>query len=186
MDALDASTEAIEIEGTASDASRGRIAELYERHAPSALGFAYLVCGDRELAADAVQEAFERVMGRLGDLRSADAFGAYLRRTVLSVLRSQGRSSQRQQRREAAHALDPTRVTATTTIGGRADDVDPDGRLWAAIRDLPERQRAAVACRYWLDLSERDTARVLRCRPGTVKSLLSRALASIREEITDG
>jgi len=185
MDATDASTGPIEIEVT-STSGADRIAELYERHAPSALGFAYLVCGDREMAADAVQEAFERVMGRLGDLRSADAFGAYLRRTVLNVLRSRGRSRQRQQRRESDHALDPTATTApAAAIGGRADDVDPDGRLWAAIRDLPERQRAAVACRYWLDLSERDTARVLRCQPGTVKSLLSRALASIREEITD-
>ncbi len=43
-----------------------------------------------------------------------------------------------------------------------------------------------MVCRVWLDLSEAEAARVLGCRPGTVKSLLSRGLASIRETITDG
>jgi len=156
-----------------------RLSALYERHAPGALGFAYLICGDRELADDAVQEAFERLMNRFGGLRRPDAFAAYLRRTVLNVLRARARSEERAKAREQAHVRSVNRQIET-------GDADPEGRLWAALQALPERQRAAVVCRYWMDLSERDTARALGCRQGTVKSLLSRALASMRETIGDG
>jgi RNA polymerase sigma factor (sigma-70 family) len=157
-----------------------RLAELYQLHASGALGFAYLLCGDRAVADDAVQEAFERVMGRLGNLRSPDAFAAYLRRTVLNVLRTRARAEQRARRREEVHVRDLSPRRAGADV-----DADPDGRLWSALQGLPDRQRAAVVCRYWADLSERDTARVLRCRPGTVKSLLSRGLASLRESMGD-
>jgi RNA polymerase sigma factor (sigma-70 family) len=163
---------------TVEDADR--LAALYGLHAPSAVGFAYLVCGDRDQADDAVQEAFERVMVRLGRLRSPEAFSAYLNRTVLNVLRAGGRSDQRARRREEGHARERAGASVDLT------DVDPDGRLWAALQSLPERQRAALVCRFWLDLSERDTARVLRCRPGTVKSLRSRGLDAIREAMSDG
>jgi RNA polymerase sigma factor (sigma-70 family) len=177
MDIVDADAASV----TGSAVRADRIAELYARHAPGAFGFALVVCGSREAADDAVQEAFERVMGRLGDIRAPDAFAAYLRRTVLNVLRARGRSDQRQRDREEAHVRN-------LTVGGtyRGDAVDPDGRLWSALQALPERQRAALVCRFWLDLSERDTARVLGCRPGTVKSSLSRGLASIREVMSHG
>ena len=55
--------------------------------------------------------------------------------------------------------------------------------LLAAVEPLGEEQRAAVACRYLLGLSEAETAAVLGCRPGTVKSRLSRALARLEEEL---
>ena len=54
--------------------------------------------------------------------------------------------------------------------------------LLAAVECLPEEQRLAIACRYFLDLSEEETARVLGVRPGTVKSRLSRALERLRED----
>ena len=163
----------------AAIAPADRLSALYELHAPAALGFAFLICGNRELADDAVQEAFERLMTRFGGLRRPDAFSAYLQRTVLNVLRARARSEQRSREREKAHV---------SSLSGsiEAVDVDADGRLWAALQALPERQRAAVVCRFWMDLSERDTARVLGCRRGTAKSLLSRALASMREMIADG
>jgi RNA polymerase sigma factor (sigma-70 family) len=157
-----------------------RLAALYDRHASAAFGFAYLVCGDRDLADDAVQEAFERVMSRLGGLRRPEAFSAYLQRTVLNVLRARARSDQRARRREEMHS------TGLAVSNGEPVEIDPEGRLWAALQALPERQRAAVICQFWMDLSERETARVLRCRPGTVKSLRSRGLTSIREAMSDG
>ena len=55
--------------------------------------------------------------------------------------------------------------------------------LAEALDRLPVRQRAALVLRYWHDLPEREIARVLGCAPGTVKSLLSRALATLREEV---
>jgi RNA polymerase sigma factor (sigma-70 family) len=55
--------------------------------------------------------------------------------------------------------------------------------LWAALQQLPYRQRAALVLRFYGDLSERDAAAVLGCRTGTVKSLVHRGLAAMREEL---
>jgi RNA polymerase sigma factor (sigma-70 family) len=49
---------------------------------------------------------------------------------------------------------------------------------------LPFRQRSVLALRFYSDLSEAEIARVLGCRPGTVKSSLSRGLAKLREELS--
>ena len=61
--------------------------------------------------------------------------------------------------------------------------------LWRAMRGLSERQRIAIVLRYYEDLSEQRVAELLRCRPGTVKSLVSRGLQTMRDEMrgeTDG
>ena len=55
--------------------------------------------------------------------------------------------------------------------------------LWTALERLPQRQRAAIVLRYYEDLSESRIAELLQCRPGTVKSLLSRGLEAMRTEI---
>jgi DNA-directed RNA polymerase specialized sigma24 family protein len=54
---------------------------------------------------------------------------------------------------------------------------------WALLRALPERQRMAVVLRFYEDLPEAEIARLLGCRPGTVKSLIHRGLAKVREEV---
>jgi RNA polymerase sigma factor (sigma-70 family) len=55
--------------------------------------------------------------------------------------------------------------------------------LWTALGRLPERQRAALVLRFYEDLSEAQVAEILRCRPGTVKSLVSRGLERLRIEM---
>jgi len=55
--------------------------------------------------------------------------------------------------------------------------------LWRAMAGLTERQRAAIVLRFYEDLSEADVAEILRCRPGTAKSLVSRGLEAMRHEI---
>jgi len=65
--------------------------------------------------------------------------------------------------------------------------VRPVGRgredLWRALGRLSKRQRAALVLRFYEDLPERQVAEILRCRPGTVKSLVSRGLETLRNEI---
>jgi RNA polymerase sigma factor (sigma-70 family) len=60
---------------------------------------------------------------------------------------------------------------------GRIADRD---EIWTLLRQLPERQRAALVLRYFHDLPDEDIASTLDCRVGTVRSLISRGLAALR------
>jgi RNA polymerase sigma factor (sigma-70 family) len=64
-----------------------------------------------------------------------------------------------------------------------ATESDPHLYLIDLIDELPYRQKAVVVMRYWLDLSEREIADHLGCRPGTVKSLASRAMERLRKDL---
>lgn len=154
----------------------GRLEELYERHAPDAYRLAYLLTGDRPLAEDLVHEAFIKVAGRLGHLRKPDAFHAYLRRTVLNL----SRMHFRRRRVEQAYLR---RETPAVEVGDPTLELDARDDLWRELQRLPYRQRAAIVLRYYEGLTDRETADVLRCRPGTVRSLLSRGLSELRTRI---
>ncbi|MFN2543889.1 MAG: SigE family RNA polymerase sigma factor [Actinomycetota bacterium] len=152
----------------------GRLGELYGRHAPDAARLAYLLTGDRALAEDLVQDAFVRMFGRFRDLRNPDAFGAYLRRTVVNLSRSHFRRVKVERayvRRESGMPPGPG-----AEIGAREE-------MWQALLRLPERQRAAIVLRYYEDLSEAETADAMRCPAGTVKSLVSRGIERLRQEM---
>jgi RNA polymerase sigma-70 factor (sigma-E family) len=157
----------------------GRLADLYLRHGDDAVRLAYLLTGDRGLAEDLVQDAFVKLAGRLVHLRDPGAFDAYLRRTVVNLANSHFR---RKRLERAYLRREQSGVTVEETIP------DPGHRdeLWEAMKRLSPRQRAAIVLRYYEDLSEQRVAEILNCRPGTVKSLVSRGLAILRGEIADG
>jgi RNA polymerase sigma-70 factor (sigma-E family) len=153
-----------------------RLEELYARHVPETIGFAYLLTGDRPEAEDLVHEAFVKVVGRLRHLRQPEAFDAYLMRTVVNLHTSQLRHLRveraylsRERRRRAPQAMPP--------------DFAERDEVWKALEALPPRQRAAVVLRYYEDLTERDTAEVLRCSVPAVKSLMARAMETLRTQI---
>ena len=154
----------------------GKLADLYVRHLASARRLAYLVTGDRGLAEDLVQDAFLRMFGRFQDLRDPGAFEAYLRRTVVNL----SRKHFRRRRVERAYV-----ERQAGSLGVEASDRDVAGEqaLRRALLALPLRQRTAIVLRFYEDLSERQTAEVLRCRPGTVKSLVSRGMEALRSSI---
>lgn len=62
--------------------------------------------------------------------------------------------------------------------------VDPEDGLYAALSKLTPKRRIAVALRYFEDRSEAETAALMGCGVGTVKSLVSRALADLRIEMS--
>lgn len=161
---------------TARTDEGGRLAELYRRHGPEAVRLAYVMTRDRALAEDLAQEAFVRITGRFAHLRHPEAFQAYLRRTVVNLVRNHAR----RQRLERAHLDLERRGDAP---GAGEVDLDMNEALRTAVLRLPHRQRAAVVLRFFEDLSERQTGEVLRCRPGTVKSLVSRAMATLRADL---
>jgi RNA polymerase sigma factor (sigma-70 family) len=125
-----------------------------------------------------VQEAFVRVTGKFLQLRNPGDFHAYLRRSVVNLVRSHGRH-QSVERRYLERSADPREHAVI--------DPDPAEReaMRLALLELPVRQRAAIVLRFSEDLSESQIAVVLRCRPGTVKSLLSRGLERLRPMIGD-
>jgi RNA polymerase sigma-70 factor (sigma-E family) len=152
-----------------------RLGTLYRRHAPGAVRLAYLLTGDPALAEDLVQDAFVKLAGRLAHLRDPEAFEAYLRRTVVNLANSHFR------RRKVER-------TYLERVGHQPDSIETPGvedreELWQALHRLAPRQRSAIVLRFYEDLSEERTAEVLRCRPGTVKSLVSRGLEALRTEI---
>jgi RNA polymerase sigma-70 factor (sigma-E family) len=157
----------------------GRLGELYVRHADAAVRLAYLLTRDHALAEDLVQDAFVRLAGRLVHLRDPGAFDAYLRRTVVNL----SHSYFRRKKVERAY-LDRTRGAIGTRASEWSDgSLEESEPLWRALGLLSRRQRAAIVLRFYEDLSERQVAEILNCPPGTVKSLVSRGLETLRNEI---
>ena len=157
-------------------ADHGRIGELYLGHADAAVRLAYLLTGDRDVAEDLVQDAFVRLAGRLVHLRDPNAFDAYLRKTVVNL----SNSYFRRRRVERNYQL---RLRASGEPAATGRSVEDRESLARALRQLPQRQRAAIVLRFYEDLSEAQTAEIIGCRPGTVKSLVSRGLDALREQI---
>jgi RNA polymerase sigma-70 factor (sigma-E family) len=167
----------VSAEVTMEASTEGRLSDLYTRHGPAAQRLAFLLTGDRALAEDLVQEAFVRVVGRFGHLRVPDAFASYLRRTIVNL-----HTSQLRRRRLERAWLERERGDAVVSTDAMPD-VGAREQLWAAVLELPARQRAAIVLRFYEDLSERETAEVLRCSPAAAKALTARAMETLRARI---
>jgi RNA polymerase sigma factor (sigma-70 family) len=146
---------------------------FYLREFPTIVRLAHLLTSSMEAAEDLAQESFVRVHRRF---ESLDNPGAYLRVSIVNSCKNW----QRGRGRESARHLRLVAGVPTTTPG--PDDRDP---LLDAVGRLPFRQQVVLVARYWLDLSEGEIAATLNCRPGTVKSLASRALGALREELRE-
>jgi RNA polymerase sigma-70 factor (sigma-E family) len=159
-----------------TDGPGGRLGELYARHAAEATRLAYLLTGDRQLAEDLVQDAFVKLAGRLVHLRDPGAFDAYLRRTVVNLANSHFR-------RKQVERTYLSRTAAEPPVFGEAPDTGRRDELWDGLLRLPIRQRTAIVLRVYEDLPEDRVADILGCRPGTVRSLVSRGLAELRVHV---
>jgi RNA polymerase sigma-70 factor (sigma-E family) len=157
-----------------ADGVEDSLGELYVRFAPGGLRLAYLMTGDRATAEDLVQEAFVRFVGRLHSVNDLRAFDAYLRRTVINL-------SKNHFRRRAIERSDLARQVGEGQLVREERDVTEYEAMRQALLVLPIRQRAAIVLRYYEDLPEAQIAEVLRCRPATVRSLVSRGLETLRQ-----
>ncbi len=156
--------------------ARMSLADLYERSAPGAIRLAYLLTGDRSVAEDITQDAFVRVSGRLAHLREGGAFDAYLRRAVVNLSKNHFR------RRAVERAFFERTRPATVAAGHEQHLVEREATM-AALARLPQRQRAAIVLRFYEDLTEDAIAQILRCRNGTVRSLVTRGVQALRADI---
>jgi RNA polymerase sigma-70 factor (sigma-E family) len=156
------------------DRAEGRLAELYEVYAPRATSLAYLLTGDPELARDLAQDAFLRVAARFRHLRSPDAFGSYLRRTVVNLARNHFRRAR----------LERDFLESGGELRARLDDLDVLERrdaMWRLLAGLPYRQRAALVLRYYEDLPEAEVADLMGCSVHAVNALVGRGLRALRK-----
>ena len=133
------------------------------------------VCGDRERAADATQEAFIRAFDRWTRVRKYGNPAAWVRRIAINVTRDEHRSVSRRARREALADAPPTELPGPDA----ADRLDSSPAL-DALRSLPDRQRAIAALYYLDDLSIADISDTLEIAEGTVRFHLSQARTRLR------
>ena len=150
--------------------------ELYERHVAGATRLATLLTGDPSAAEDLAHEGFIRSAGRFRHLRSPASFDAYLKTTVVNLSRQ--RAKRQRLEREALRRQGDPEPMARAAYSPEDRDV-----VWPAILRLPFRQRAAIVLRYYEDLSEDQTAAVLRCSTRAANSLVSRAMATLRRDL---
>jgi RNA polymerase sigma factor (sigma-70 family) len=126
-----------------------------------------LVAQDAHAGEEIAQEAFARLYPMWG---RAERPEAYLRTSIVNGCRNRHRRG-RTERTKLPLVATPDRVDIASA------------ELADAVAALPFRQRAVVVLRYWGGLSEAEIADALGCRPGTVKSLASRALARLEKVI---
>jgi RNA polymerase sigma-70 factor (sigma-E family) len=154
------------------------VSALYETQALRLIRLAYVMLGDRPAAEDVVQEAFLGLYRRWSHLRDTASAPAYLRRSVLNGCRMVLRSRARRDDRTAGEL--PWESAEAAAL------VEEEYRhLLLAVRTLPPRQREALILRYYLDLSEEETARSMGIRRGTVKSATSRALTALGQRMQE-
>jgi RNA polymerase sigma-70 factor (sigma-E family) len=170
-------------EGTAREAAGGG-EEAFREFAigrwPALVRFAYGLTGDRGHAEDLVQITLAKVYASWSRVLRADDPDAYVHRILINAHHSRFRK--RRVRESAGPGLpEPVAADGTDALDQRSD-------LIAALMELPPKQRAVVMLRYWDGLTETQTAAVLGCSVGTVKSQASRALAKLRTspQLQDG
>ena len=146
---------------------RPAFASFYATEWPGAVRLAGLLTQDARVAEDLAQEAFARVFPKWDRIERPHA---YLRVAIVNACRTW------QARRRTERTKLP--LLADTEASELGFDALAD-----AVAALPYRQRAALVLRYYLDLKESEIADAIGCRPGTVKSLTSRALAALRKEV---
>lgn len=158
---------------------------LVARYRLRAYRTAFLL-GAGEESDDVVQEAFVKAFQHLARFQVGEPFGPWLLRIVANETKNLTRS--RRRRAALAQRL-PSAEDRAIADGGPVDEVlaaERRARLVAAVNALPDRERQVVSCRYFLDLSEAETAQVLGWPLGSVKSRTSRALKRLRGQLVPG
>ncbi len=152
-------------------------------HQSVAFRTAYLLTGSAADAEEAVQTGFVKAWQALPRFRTGVGFRPWLLRIVANEAHNRRRSERRRvELRLRATAARPRDDAAPSPEGAALGREERD-RLLQAVERLSDRDREVVTCRYFLELSEEETAAVLDVRRGTVKSRTARALERLRAEV---
>jgi RNA polymerase sigma-70 factor (ECF subfamily) len=162
----------------ALDGDSAAYSELVRMHQEIAFRAAYLVTGSAAEAEDAAQDGFVKAWQALPRFRR----GAPFRPWLLAIVTNEARNRRRRAGRQAALALravEPEPAGIEESAAARADHE----RVLRIVGGLSEEHRLVIGYRYFLDLSEEETAEALGVPRGTVKSRLARALERLREQM---
>jgi len=144
--------------------------EFAEAVSPRLRRTAFLLCGNWHTAEDLAQTTLAKVFASWRRIRNRDAVNAYAMRTLLNAYLAESRKKR------------PGELLTGTPPESPVDPPSPELRMavLAALDMLPPKARAVVVLRYWADLSIDQTAALLGCSPGNVKSQSARALDKLR------
>jgi RNA polymerase sigma-70 factor (ECF subfamily) len=156
--------------------------QIVQAHQGIAVRTAYVVAGNAADAEEAAQDGFLKAYRALGRFRRGAPFRPWLLEIVANEARNRRRSAGRRAALEFRLATEVPPGGAAPSPEGALLDTERRAALMAGLAGLREEERLVIACRYFLDLSEAETAAALGIRPGTVKSRLSRALDRLRAQ----
>jgi RNA polymerase sigma-70 factor (sigma-E family) len=169
---------------SAFDAEQGRtpavwdasdvVTEIYHGHYNQLVRLAVLLVHDVQTAEEVVQDAFEAMHLAWRRLRDSEKALQYLRQTVVN----RSRSVLRHRKVVDMHAPKPAPDEPSAEHAALA--LLERSAVAAALRSLPERQREAIALRYYADFSEADIAKAMGISKGAVKSHTARAMSSLK------
>ena len=167
-------------------AKRGELAayeEIVRRHQTTCFRTAWVVTGSAADAEEATQDAFIKAHRALGRFREGASLRPWLLAIVANEARNRRRSAGRRERLSLRVAEERRPGDAVPSPEAALLDSEQREELLAVLGRLSETDRQAIVCRYFLDLSEEETAAALGWARGTVKSRLSRALGRLRSQL---
>jgi len=159
--------------GPAGGPDSGRLDRLLAERGDHLLHAAMALTGNEQDAEDLLQAAVERFLRRR---RRVDDLEAYLRRILYNLAADGWRARAARHRSRTLLSL-PNDATGPDPVA----TVDLRDALVRALRELPPQQRAVLVLRYWEQLTQAETADLLGCSEGAVKSAASRGLSRLRE-----
>jgi RNA polymerase sigma factor (sigma-70 family) len=155
---------------------------LMERHQTIAFRLAWAITGSAADAEEATQDAFLKAYDALGRFRVDRPFRPWLLRIVSNEARNRRTAARRQAQLAIRVAEERRHDDAVPSPEATLLGHERRREVLEAVDRLPDPQRMAVFCRYFLELSEAETAAAMGTRRGTVKSRLSRALERLERE----
>jgi RNA polymerase sigma-70 factor, ECF subfamily len=155
--------------------------ELVHAYQGIAFRTAYVIARDASDAEDATQDGFVRAWRALGRFREGAPFRPWLLRIVANEARNRRRSAGRRAHLALRAATETPSGDAAPSPEAALLTAEQRAGLLAAVEELPEDQRAVVALRYFVGLSEHEVGEALGVPQGTVKSRTARALERLRE-----
>lgn len=155
------------------------VRDLYARTHADMVRFAAFLTGDVHVAEDIAHEAYVRVFDAWDGIEQHDRIDAYLKATVVNLVRGNHRRDVVAGRHRSTH-LTLVASAEETALGRVGRD-----RVLAAVADLPLRQRACVVMRHWMRMTESEIATTLDISVGSVRTHTKRGTETLKRTLGD-